>query len=93
MNKLIYLDKQFYEGIVFMKSHELIKSQKTFKRITKLKRSHAEAVALNFFQSEKSLTLENLLPQFHMNEIEFVNLQYGDVSNQVEEFKNNYIFI
>jgi hypothetical protein len=35
---------------------------------------------------EKSIELELLLPIFKMNNISFVNLQYGDVKNEIDQF-------
>jgi len=38
----------------------------------------------------KSLRLHDLLPLFKIEGIRFVNLQYGDTSNDLLEFKSNY---
>ena len=40
-----------------------------------------------FFGKEKSLKLENLLPILKINNIQFVNLQYGDVADQLGSFR------
>ena len=38
----------------------------------------------------KSLSLSQLLPIFNLDNLKFVKLQYGDVSNEISHFKNNF---
>ncbi len=46
----------------------------------------------NKYAEQKSLSLENLVNLFSLPEIDFINLQYGEVLKEINEFNNKYKF-